>query len=153
MQPLPHRYAVVLNAAPEGDVGLSAAGLSTMSTDTPSEFGGSGSHWSPETLFVGAVGDCLALTFRGIARAWKLSWISLRCETEGTLDRVDGLMQFTEVVMRVHLGVADRASVEPAMRALERAERTCLIANSLKAAVRLDADVTVEEPVGELIGA
>ena len=153
MQSLPHRYTVVLDAVPGVDVGMSAAGLATLSTDTPIEFGGSGTHWSPETLFVGAVGDCLALTFRGIARVWKLPWVSMRCETEGTLDRVDGQMQFTEIVLRVRVGVADGSHVETAMRALERAERTCLIANSLKAVVRLDADVTVEEPVGELVGA
>jgi organic hydroperoxide reductase OsmC/OhrA len=153
MQPLPHHYAVVFDAEPQGDVSMSGAGLPTLSTDTPIEFGGTGRHWSPETLFVGALGDCLALTFRGIARAWKQPWISMRCEAEGTLDRVDGLMQFTEFVLRVRIGVPDAASVEPALRALDRAERTCLIANSLRATVRLDAYVTVEEPVGELVGA
>jgi organic hydroperoxide reductase OsmC/OhrA len=77
----------------------------------------------------------------------------MRCEADGTLDRVDGHMQFTHIALRVRVGVPDGASVEPAIRALERAERTCLIANSLKATVSLDADVTVEEPVGELVGA
>lgn len=152
MHPLPHRYVAVVSAEPAGDVAMSGSALPTLATDTPIEFGGPGHHWSPETLVVGAIADCLALTFRGVAHAWKLQWVSMRCEAEGTLDRVDGLMQFTHIALRVRLGVPDGASVESALRALERAERTCLIANSLKATIRLDADVTVEEPVGELVG-
>lgn len=153
MHPLPHRYTVVFDATPAGDVEMTGDALATIHTETPAEFGGPGDRWSPETLFVGAVGDCLALTFRGIARARKLPWISMRCEAEGRLDRVGGHMQFTEFTLRVRVGVPDGTCVEPALRALERAEETCLIANSLKAAIRLEADVTVEEPVGELLGA
>jgi organic hydroperoxide reductase OsmC/OhrA len=76
----------------------------------------------------------------------------MRCEAEGTLDRVDGIMQFTHIALHVRVGVPDGTSVEPALRALDRAERTCLISNSIKATIHLDADVTVEEPVGELVG-
>jgi organic hydroperoxide reductase OsmC/OhrA len=152
MHPLPHRYTVLLDATPDGDVGMAGETLATIHTSTPMEFGGPGDRWSPETLFVGAVGDCLALTFQGIARAWKLRWVSMRCEAEGTLDRVDGMMQFTHIALRVRVGVPDGTSVEPALRALDRAERTCLISNSIKATIHLDADVTVEEPVGELVG-
>lgn len=153
MHPLPHRYTVVFDATPAGDVEMTGEALATIHTETPAEFGGPGDRWSPETLLVGAAGDCLALTFRGIARARQVPWISLRCEAEGRLDRVDGLMQFTDITLRVRVGVPDGKHVEPALRALERAEETCLITNSLKAVVRLVADVTVEEPVGELLGA
>jgi organic hydroperoxide reductase OsmC/OhrA len=152
MHPLPHRYTVLLDATPDGDVGVAGETLATIHTATPMEFDGPGDRWSPETLFVGAVGDCLALTFQGIARAWKLRWVSMRCEAEGTLDRVDGMMQFTHIALRVRVGVPDGASVDPALRVLERAERTCLISNSIKGTIHLDADVTVEEPVGELVG-
>ena len=153
MHPFPHRYTVLFNATPAGDVEMSGDHLPTLSTATPTEFGGPGNHWSPETLLVGAVGDCLVLTFQGIARAWMLPWVSIRCETEGTLDRVDGRMRFTRIDMRVRLGVPSGEQLEPALRALERAERTCLIANSLNASIHLHPQVTVEEPVGELVGA
>jgi organic hydroperoxide reductase OsmC/OhrA len=153
MQSLPHRYVAIVDAEPGREVEMFGPEMPLLSTDTPREFGGPGTHWSPETLLVGSVADCLVLTFRGIARARQIPWVFIRCEAEGTLDRVDGAMCFTRIDLRVRLGVPEREHVDSAVRALERAERTCLITNSLKASIRLHADVTVEEPVGALMGA
>jgi uncharacterized OsmC-like protein len=92
---------------------------------------------------VAAVASCFALTFRGVARASKLSWTSLTCDVTGTLDRVEGVTQFTHVAIRVLASVPAGTSEDLARRALERAERGCLIVNSLKAVVQFHADVAV----------
>jgi hypothetical protein len=79
------------------------------------------------------------LTSRGVSRASNLQWIELRCEASGTLDRVNGLMQFTDFEIQAHLQLPAGGSIDLAQRVLEKAERTCLVANSLKAPVRLKA--------------
>ena len=143
MQDFPHHYAVTAAADTEGDVTLESGGLAALPSAPPTEFGGPGNRWSPETLLVAAVVDCFVLTFRAIARASKLPWISLTCEATGTLDRVERVMQFTEFHIRARLRVPAGANEEQAQRLLQRAEQTCLVTNSLKAASHVEASVEV----------
>jgi len=146
MHPLPHRYCVKGAARLSGDVELIADRLATLRSASPAEFDGPGDRWSPETLLVGAVADCFILTFRAIAKASGLSWISLDCDVTGTLDRVDRMMQFIRFDMTAHLVVPAGADAAAATRMLEKAERQCLISSSLKAPVALDAAVESATP-------
>jgi peroxiredoxin-like protein len=144
MQSLPHHYAVVASGTAEGAVALASEGLPSLASAPPAEFGGPGDHWSPETLLVAAIADCFVLTFRAIARASKLPWVSLRCEVEGTLDRVERATQFTDFLVRASLHLPPGANEEQAHRLLERAEKSCLITNSLKGSSRLEATLEVQ---------
>ena len=148
MQALPHRYRVKGTGRITGDVELTAERLTALRSASPAEFDGPGDHWSPETLLVGAVADCFILTFRAIASASKLSWLSLDCDVTGTLDRVDRVMQFTHFDLTAHLVVPAGVNAEAARHALEKAERNCLISSSLKAAVALDARVEIAAELG-----
>lgn len=94
-------------------------------------------------MLVGAVADCFVLTFRAVARGMSLPWESLTCEVEGTLDRIDRVVQFTAFRVHATLVVPPGADVEQAHRALVRAEQGCLIANSLKAPSHLELKVQV----------
>jgi peroxiredoxin-like protein len=143
MQEFPHRYSVAAVANAEGDVALQSDRLPSLASAPPAEFGGPGDQWSPETLLIAALADCFVLTFRAIAHASKLSWLSLRCDVEGTLDRVDRVTQFTGFQVRASLRVPPGTNEEQARRLLARAEQSCLITNSLKGASHLEADVEV----------
>ena len=153
MQALPHRYRVKGTGRTTGDVELTAERLTVLRSASPAEFEGPGDRWSPETLLVGAVADCFILTFRAVAKASKLSWLSLDCEVTGTLDRVDRVMQFTGFNMTAHLVVPAGVDVDAARHALEKAERNCLIANSLKAPVASAATVEIGEPAKQKVPA
>jgi organic hydroperoxide reductase OsmC/OhrA len=148
MHEFPHHYTVTAAGAPDGHVILTSDGIPGLATAAPAEFDGPGDRWSPETLLTGAIADCFILTFRGVSRAMKISWDSLVCKVDGTLDRVDRTTQFTSFTLRVTLSVKAGTDEEAAKRALERAEQACLITNSLKAPVHLDARVTW--PIGAL---
>jgi peroxiredoxin-like protein len=128
-------------AREEGGVELESERLPPLVSAPPAEFGGPGDHWSPETLLVGAVADCFVLTFQAIARASKLPWSTVRCEVEGTLDRVERVTQFTEFHTRVVLRLPAGVDRERAARLLTRAEETCLVTNSLKGAHRLEVEI------------
>lgn len=143
MQDLPHHYRVAANAGPEGDVSLSSEKLETLASAAPAEFGGPGDRWSPETLLVAAIADCFILSFRAIARASKLSWLSLNCDVEGTLERRDGKTQFTEFKVNAALDVPPDTDAQKAQRLLEKAEASCLITNSLSGTTHLNAVVSV----------
>lgn len=143
MQELPHRYTVTAEGTSSGDVALTSDRLPLLRSASPAEFGGPGDRWSPETLLAGAVADCFILTFRAVAAASKLAWTSLQCQATGTLDRIDRVTQFTEFDLRVQIAVPAETNPDHVRRALEKAERNCLIASSLKAVVHLDAEVRV----------
>lgn len=143
MQPFPHAYTVTVAGSADGDVELSADHVEGLRSASPAEFGGPGDRWSPETLLVGALGDCLVLTFRGIARASKLPWTALRCGVTGTLDRIDHVTQFTAFEIQASLDVPAGTDPERARRVLDKAEQNCLVASSLKAPIRLRATIEV----------
>lgn len=142
MKPYPHHYAVAAHGSASGSVELQAAGVPSLSSAPPAEFGGPGDQWSPESLLVASVVDCFVLTFRAIARASKLEWSSLRCRAEGTLDRVERVTRFVGMRIEAELTIPADGRQEAAKRLLAKAEKSCLVTNSLDLSVDLDATVT-----------
>lgn len=145
MQDLPHHYRVAASAEGAANVTLSADDLPDLETAGPPEFGGPGDVWSPETLLVGAVADCFILSFRAIARTAKLDWHTLTCEAEGELDKIEKLTQFTGFRVNAKLTVPAGTSEKKAQTILEKAEKYCLITNSMKADSHLQAEVIVAD--------
>jgi organic hydroperoxide reductase OsmC/OhrA len=146
MHQFPHHYSVVAKADTQGDVALEGERLPSIASAPPTEFGGPGDRWSPETLFVAAVVDCFVLTFRGIAGVSRFPWVSLECNVTGTVDRVDRVTQFTALDVRARLKVPSGAQKDQAPRLLAKAEETCLVTNSLKVRPHLEFEVEIDEP-------
>ncbi len=144
MEPFPHHYRVGTEAEPEGAVLVTSEGLAPLTTAPPLEFGGPGDKWSPETLLVGAAADCFVLTFRAIAAASKLAWTRLECDAEGVLERVDGVARFNRLDLRARLVLPGDGDEERARRLLEKAEKNCLVTNSLALTPSLTAEVIME---------
>jgi uncharacterized OsmC-like protein len=139
----PHFYSVRAEADPANGVDVTSGGLPPLRTAPPAEFGGPGNRWSPETLAVAAVGDCLALTFKAIARTRNFEFTHITCDVQGKLDRVERVTSFTEFNVKVRLDLPAASSVEEARKLLDMASRHCLITNSLKAAVHFNLVVRV----------
>ena len=143
MQDFPHHYRTSASARYDSNVDLTSPGLPNLPAAAPAEFGGPGDHWSPETLLAAAVASCFKLSFKAIARAAKFEWVSMRCDVVAVLDRVDKVTQFTEFHQTVLLEVPAGSDEAKALRLLEKAERSCLVTNSLTGVTRLDATVRV----------
>jgi organic hydroperoxide reductase OsmC/OhrA len=139
----PHVYGVDSSCAPVGRVELISAGAAPLESDAPTQFGGPGDRWSPEGLLLGALIDCLSLSFRASAQASKLGWTDLRCRAEGTLDRIDGVMRFTAIRVNARLRIPAGEKPDRAQRLLERAKRNCPVSNSL--AIEVEVEAHVEE--------
>jgi organic hydroperoxide reductase OsmC/OhrA len=65
----------------------------------------------------------------------------LESRTVGTLERIDGKMRFTRFETHATLHVAAGTDVERARKLLEKAESSCLVANSLSSERHLTAEV------------
>lgn len=101
--------------------------------------------WSPETLLCASVADCFILTFRAVARAARFTWLTLKCRTEGVLERAGQTSQFTSFTTFAELTVSVGSDVPKARELLDRAEHGCLIANSLRGSRTLEASVLAGE--------
>jgi organic hydroperoxide reductase OsmC/OhrA len=141
MHPFPHHYKVRVRAQPEGPLRLEAEGLPALESLPPPEFDGPVGYWSPETLLLAAVGDCVMLTFRAIAHGSRFQWREIAADVEGTLERMEGNSRFTQIHARVRLVVPAGTDLARARALLEKAEKGCLISNSLTAARHLECEV------------
>ncbi len=93
-------------------------------------------------ILVAALADCFILTFRAIARASKYEWLGLECSVEGVLERGASGASFTRFSTKAKLRVPAGADVERAKVLLEKAEKGCLIANSVSGTRHLDSEIT-----------
>ena len=96
-------------------------------------------------MLVAAVADCFILSFKAVAKASKVSWNTLSCNAMGTLDKVDRALKFTEFQISVNLQIAAEENKDKAGRALEKAEKSCLITNSLNAPCHLEYEIEIVE--------
>jgi peroxiredoxin-like protein len=141
MKPLPHRYEVRIAGGPAGHATLTSPGVPDLPTAAPADFGGPGDAWSPEQLLLAAVDACFVLTFRAIAQASRIEFTALAVEAEGIVDRADGGMRFTEIVLRPRVAIPGGADTVRVRRALEKAEKTCLVSASLSTPIRLEPEI------------
>lgn len=143
MQDLPHNYQVKATAHVDTNVTLSSAGVPLLESAAPAEFGGPGDRWSPEALLVAAVADCFILTFKAIARASKAEWRYVSVNVAGKLDRIDNVTRFERFDLDVEVHVPESTDTNKVTRLLEKAERNCLITNSLNSATSLQCEVHI----------
>lgn len=134
---LPHKYNVTANAESGSDYKVASEDLPEIKVAPPKIFGGPGNIWSPEEMFVATIANCFLMTFKAVSSLSKLEWISLECNAEGTLDRIDNKLQFTEVKLNAKLKLPQNGNNERATRLMHKAEQNCLVTNSIKTQVTL----------------
>jgi len=118
--------------------------LSCISFSAPPEFLGEPGRWTPEHFLVAAVASCFVSTFSGIAEKSGLGFASFNLDAEGLLGSADGIWRFTEIKLRPVVTVLKEEDRDRAIRLLEKAEKSCLIARSLQFKVTLVPAVKVE---------
>ena len=117
--------------------------LPKLQVDAPIEFKGHEGVWTPEHLFVASVNSCFMTTFLAIAENSKLEFVSFSADAQGKLEKLDGQgFIMTEVILRPKLVISHARDAERAGRILEKAEKNCLISNSIKTETKLEPEVS-----------
>ena len=112
---------------------------------TPPQFSkGVPGMWSPEHLFTAAVNSCFMTTFLALAENFKLKFESFTCDARGRLELVSNSWEMTEVILSPLVKIDDEGQRALALKVLQRAEKACLISNSIKSKVTLQPNVRVE---------
>ena len=137
--PFPHHYEVWLEGRGSGGA-LLAPPRPVILGGAPAEFAGSDEWWSPEHLLLASASLCLKATFDALARLKHLEVKRYHAGTRALLERTPTGPAFTSISIAVELEVAP-ADVERARSLLEKAKQHCIVANSLKVEVQLEATV------------
>lgn len=112
---------------------------------TPKIFGGSGKEWSPEHLLLGAVSSCFMSTYLTFVKKFRFEITRLECIAEGVVEAVDGVLGFTTITIHPRIYVNNCDFLSKARLALEKAEKYCLVSNSLSATVKCKGAVIEEK--------
>jgi peroxiredoxin-like protein len=144
---LPYLYETELQWTEERKGTLNAPGLDSIQVAAPPEFHGHAGMWTPEHFFVASINTCFMTTFLAIAEMSKLDFVSFACIAVGKLDKTEGARyQMTEAVLKPRVVIRHSKDLERTTRILEKAEKNCLISNSLKTKVTLEPEsITVAE--------
>ncbi len=133
-----HRGHLVLGNGPE------------MDFSAPPDAQGHAGVFTPEDAFVAAANTCVMLMFIWATERFKLKLLSYQCRTEGTkLIELDRTEIFTRLhfrpAIRVAAGTEPRAVVEARVRrALQAAQKYSLVANSVKAEIVIEPEISIE---------
>lgn len=136
-----HGFETSLEREEPGHVTLEAAARVPIAGGPPPELGGTTIRWSPEHLFVGAVGLCFMTTLDWLASRRDAAPLELRCRARGTVEETPRGRAFTAVELEV-TATAQLGQVELVRELIAEAEATCLVSASLACPVRVRAEVT-----------
>ena len=134
-------YATEVEWARDREGQLCASQLPCLHVDAPPEFKGHEGSWTPEHLFVGAVNSCFMTTFLAIAENSKLDFVKFSSAAKGKLEKLGHGFMMTEITLRPRLIISNARDADRALRILEKAEKHCLISNSIKSAVHLEPEI------------
>lgn len=149
MTNFPHIYSTNAKGTSEVILKVNSNKLPELDVSPPKEFGGPEGYWNPEAFFSAAISSCFILTFKAITRAMKLPWEDIDVDVDAYLDKTDGTLAFNKVDIFVTLTVSSLENESAYLKALQKAEGSCLITNSIKAETHLtskvvsSADITV----------
>ena len=139
MTPFPHHYAVSLKNAATGAT-LAAPPRPAIAGGAPPEFGGSAEWWSPEHLLLSAASLCLMTTFQALAKRAELGVHGYSATVDGTLDKTKEGLVFTAISHKVKI-VVGPGQIAKTQEVIASAKKHCIVSNSLKTPVTVEADV------------
>ncbi|MBI9094810.1 MAG: OsmC family protein [Sphaerochaeta sp.] len=140
-----HSYSTSVKYSEKRKGVLSSEGLPSFEVATPPQFpGGHEGIWSPEHLFVASAEVCLMTTFLSIAEKSHLEFVEYSSEAVGTLEKTAEGMVMTKIVIKPKVVIQDETKKERTLLLLEKAEKYCLISNSMKTEVTIEPMVVVD---------
>lgn len=146
-----HRYAVTVTWT--GNRGTGTSGYRDYSRDhelragdkpvlagsSDRTFRGDPARWNPEELLVAALSQCHMLAYLHLSADARIVVTAYADAAEGTMaEHPDGSGEFTEVVLRPRVTLADPSRAGEAAGLHERAHELCFIARSVNFPVRCE---------------
>jgi organic hydroperoxide reductase OsmC/OhrA len=101
-------------------------------------FRGDPSAHNPEDLLVAALSACHCLSYLAVCAMSRVRVVGYEDDATGTMQRVERVTRFTEVVLRPRVTIAAGDDADKARALHEKAHAECFIANSVNFPVRVE---------------
>lgn len=108
-------------------------------------FHGDHSRWNPEEMLVAALSACHFLTYAALCARARIPLVAYEDDAWGTMQKADGKVRFTEVVLRPRVTIAS-GDTDRALALHAKANEHCFIASSVNFPVRHEPVVRVSGP-------
>jgi organic hydroperoxide reductase OsmC/OhrA len=112
---------------------------------TPPAFGGQSNDWSPEHLFLGSIASCFMSTYLYFTKKMKFEITHLECHAIGQIELVEGKLKFTHIGVFPTIHVSNSTLIELAELTILKAQKSCLISNSIDVEIVYNGKVVRSE--------
>jgi uncharacterized OsmC-like protein len=136
--PFPHHYQTWLVRTMGSRARIEAPPRPLISAGPAPESDGDATAWSAEQLLLSSIGVCVLTTFEALAARARVDVLAWEARVGGMVDRDEHALQFTKFTVDIDMEVSD---VERARAVLEETKQHCLISNTLRAAVTIEAKI------------
>ncbi len=123
---------------------LKIEGKPDLDISTPPEFRGHKGVHTPEDLFVASLNGCTMSTFLTFAERTRTTFTSFECSAVGTMDKPEGQLKFTKIVLKPKVTVPSEREKKHALHALKLVHKHCLVIHSMTCEVEMHPEVIVE---------
>lgn len=137
--PFPHRYSASISRTFSSRARIDAPPRVSLHGGPSSEFDGDVASWSPEHLMLSSLGLCMLTTFEAFAARDGIEVVTWNATVNGGVERSPEGLQFTSIVLGLDMEI--RGDVENVEKTLDDAKQYCLILNSLRAPVVVEATI------------
>ncbi len=117
-------------------------GKPVIEVATPPEFGGPENIWTPEDLLTSAVATCIMTSALFFADRAKIQLRSYKSNAIGTLEKTKAGLAITRITVAVSIELDNMEQEAATRKAVEQAEKTCPITNSLNCPVELSLHIS-----------
>jgi peroxiredoxin-like protein len=133
-------------AGDEKGIISSPAVRQSIPVSAPAEFGGVEGEWSPEHLFLGSVASCFMSTFLAFVKKIRFDISGFECSATGQVEVAEGKYKFTSIHLYPKVYIKNESEKEKAQLAMEKAEKYCLISNSINAEIVCHPEIVPGKP-------
>ncbi|MCW5828647.1 MAG: OsmC family protein [Deltaproteobacteria bacterium] len=106
-------------------------GKGSLSGSSAPAFRGDAGLHNPEDFLMAAVVSCHFLTYIALCAKSRIEVLAYEDAPEGTMEKVNGVVKFSSIVLHPRVTVRKGANTERAIALHERAHAHCFIANSV----------------------
>jgi organic hydroperoxide reductase OsmC/OhrA len=137
--PFPHHYSASLSRTFASRARMEAPPRPVLHGGPSPELDGDVDSWSPEHMLLSSLGLCMLTTFEAFAARDGIEVFAWDARASGTVERTPEGLMFTSIVLELDMELSGK--VERVEATLEDAKQYCLVLNSLRIPVVIEAQV------------
>lgn len=141
--PFPHRYSTTISRTFASRARVEAPARQQLHGGPSQELDGDTGSWSPEQLVLSALGICMLTTFEAFAARDGITLLAWTGTATGTVERTPEGLMFTSIVLGVDMTID--GNIGKVETTLEDAKQYCLVLNSLRVPVVIEAQIRTRD--------